>query len=352
MEGDEGSSSNYSIGQSVQERGLPRVPECYTIPPSHRASLNPDVADVPVVDLAGLQQDPAQRSIVIDNIGNACRRFGFFQITNHGISQAVLDGALSSAFDFFDLPAEEKLKYMSNNVHKPVRFGTSLKDGVDKIQFWRVFLKHYAHPLKDWVGLWPQNPPNYREKMGKYCVEVRKLAMELMGAITESLGLGPKYLTNKMEDGLQVMAVNCYPPCPQPALALGLPPHSDYSCLTIALQSSPGLEIMGNEAGTWRLVPEHQGVLQVHVGDHLEVLSNGLCKSVVHRATLNCERTRISIVSLHSLAMDEKMETAKELVDEQHPKGYKGSSFRDFLDFLSTNDIAQGRSFNKTIKLM
>ncbi|KAK9293036.1 hypothetical protein L1049_021020 [Liquidambar formosana] len=161
MEGDEGSSSNYSIGRSAQERGLPHVPECYTIPPSHRASLNPDVADVLVVDLAGLQQDPPQRSIVIDNIGNACRRFGFFQITNHGISQPVLDGALSSAFDFFDLPAEEKLKYMSNNVHTPVRYGTSLKDGVDEIQFWRVFLKHYAHPLKDWVGLWPQNPPNY-----------------------------------------------------------------------------------------------------------------------------------------------------------------------------------------------
>ncbi|KAK9291785.1 hypothetical protein L1049_019735 [Liquidambar formosana] len=120
MEGVGGSSSNYSIGQSAQERGLPLVPECYTIPPSHRASLNPDVADVPVVDLAGLRQDPAQRSVVIDNVGNACRRFGLFQITNHGISQPVLDGALSSAFDFFNLPAEEKLKFMSNNVYNPV----------------------------------------------------------------------------------------------------------------------------------------------------------------------------------------------------------------------------------------
>ncbi|XP_024043877.1 flavanone 3-dioxygenase 3-like [Citrus sinensis] len=107
------------------------------------------------------------------------------------------------------------------------------------------------------------------------------------------------------------MAVNCYPPCPQPDIAFGLPPHSDYSCLTIVLQSSEGLEFLGKEDESWRKVPN------VHVGDHLEVLSNGIYKSVVHRATLNRERIRISITSLHSLGVGVKMETAKELVDEQ-----------------------------------
>lgn len=182
--------------------------------------------------------------------------------------------------------------------------------------------------------------------MGKYCAEVRKL----MGTITESLGIGPKYLGRKMEDGMQVVAVNGYPPCPEPDMALGLPPHSDYTCLTILLQSSPGLEIFDTDDGNWKLVPDLHGALQVQIGDHFEVLSNGLYKSVVHRATLNCETTRISIASLHSLGMDDKMETAKELVDETHPKRYKESSFRDFLDFLETNDIADGKSFIDTLK--
>lgn len=95
--------------------------------------------------------------------------------------------------------------------------------------------------------------------MGRYCKEVRRLGLELMGAITESLGLSPNYLRDKLEERMQVMVVNCYPPCPNPDLALGLPPHSDYSCLTIVLQSSLGLEIMDAEAGTWRLVPELPG---------------------------------------------------------------------------------------------
>lgn len=84
------------------------------------------------------------------------------QIINHGIDQALMDKALGAADDFFHLPTNEKMKFMSSDVHKPVRYGTSIKDGVDKIQYWRVFLKHYANPLNDWILSWPENPPNYR----------------------------------------------------------------------------------------------------------------------------------------------------------------------------------------------
>lgn len=88
--------------------------------------------------------------------------FDIHKIINHGICQSLLDGALSSAFQFFDLPIEERLKLKSTDVFKPVRYATSLKDGLEKVQFWRIFLKHYAHPLKDWVESWPKNPANYR----------------------------------------------------------------------------------------------------------------------------------------------------------------------------------------------
>ncbi|KAI3705723.1 hypothetical protein L1987_75964 [Smallanthus sonchifolius] len=104
--------------------------------------------------------------------------------------------------------------------------------------------------------------------------------------------------------------------------------------------SSCGLEIKDASDGTWRLVPELHGALQVHVGDHVEVLS----KSMLHRVTINNEKTRVSIASLHSLRMHEKMSTAEELVTDENPKKYKESSFNDFLDFLSKNDIAEGNS--------
>ncbi|MCL7023384.1 hypothetical protein MKW94_027567 [Papaver nudicaule] len=84
------------------------------------------------------------------------------QIINHGISQSVLDEAIKTASNFFDLPNKYKQEFMSNDVARPVRYGTGLKDGYDVVQFWRIFLKHYAHPIEKWIEHWPSNPPDYR----------------------------------------------------------------------------------------------------------------------------------------------------------------------------------------------
>ncbi|KAK7279061.1 hypothetical protein RJT34_24105 [Clitoria ternatea] len=300
---------------SLEKKGISCVPQQYVIPTLHRPN---EYANVAVIDVAALNHASPNRSRLVQQIRDACRRLGFFQIVNHGVSGSVLDGALSVASKFFDMPTNERMKLKSNDVHKPVRYGTSLKDGIDEVKFWRVFLKHYAYPLKDWIHMWPQNPHDYREKMGRYCQEVKKLGSELMTAVIESLELDPTHLTQKIEDGMQVMAVNCYPPCPEPEVALGLPPHSDYSCLTILHQSCPGLEIMDLEDG---------------------------------RATLSRDRTRISITSLFSLGMDDKMECAQELVNDQYPKKYRESSFRDFLNFLASNDIAEGKNFIDMLKI-
>ncbi|OVA07860.1 Oxoglutarate/iron-dependent dioxygenase [Macleaya cordata] len=178
--------------------------------------------------------------------------------------------------------------------------------------------------------------------MGKFSMDVRKVAMEVMGAITESLGLGPSYKSDKLEDGMQVMTVNCYPACPQPDRVLGLPPHSDYSCITVLLQSCPGLQVIATDDDEWRLIPEIHGALQVHVGDHLEVLSNGIYKSVVHRATLNSEKNKISIASLHSLAMDEKIETAKDWWMNNIQKDTKKAALEIFLNFSPPMILLKG----------
>ncbi|CAL5404804.1 unnamed protein product [Camellia sinensis] len=233
MEGEE-SSSSFPMGATAQEKGHSYVPECYVIPTTQRPSLNPQTAEVPLIDLAGLKGSSSKRCAIVKEIRNACRRNGSFQAS-------VTSSSLASGF--FGLPAKEKVKFISNEVTRPVRYGTSLKDGAYKIQFWRVFLKHYAHPLEDFVKSWP---PYYREKMGEYMAE-RKLALEIMGAITESLGIGPAYLKHKMKEAMQVMVANSYPPCPQPSPSLGLPPHSDYSFITILPQSSCGFEILDIE---------------------------------------------------------------------------------------------------------
>lgn len=178
--------------------------------------------------------------------------------------------------------------------------------------------------------------------MGNYAKAVLLLHTKLMQVVVESLGLRSDYLQKDIEEGSQVIAVNCYPACPEPNLALGLPRHSDYGLLTIILQNQQGLEVMDmNE--NWQPVPVIEEALVVQLGDQMEVLSNGRYKSIVHRATVNSEKKRLSIASLHSLALNSKVAPAPELVDEQHPLAYNEGSFEDFLNYLSDNDILEGR---------
>ena len=69
-------------------------------------------------------------------------------------------------------------------------------------------------------------------------------------------------------------------------------------------------------------------------------MSNGRYKGTPHRAILNAQKKRLSIASLHSLAIEKKIGPAPELVDEQHPVAYKEGSFAEFLDCIAVNSVS------------
>ncbi|KAG5555820.1 hypothetical protein RHGRI_006462 [Rhododendron griersonianum] len=355
--GDEAKSSetnSFTSAVTLNQIGVAQVPRRFVLPPSERPGrslrLNPstNTTPLPVIDISSLH-NPSLRPQVIEEIHVACEELGFFQVINHGIPSTYVNDAIDTATEFFNLPSEEKMHLASADVHKPVRYGTSLNHVEDKVQFWRDFIKHYSYPISTWIHLWPSNPPSYKEKMGNYVKAVRALQKQLMEAVLQSLGLKADYLHEDFEKGSQVMVVNCYPACPEPDLALGMPPHSDYGSLTILIQSQPGLQIM-DKNNNWRPVPLIEGALVVQVGDQMEVMSNGRYKSVLHRATLNKERTRISIASLHSLALEKKVRPAPELIDDEHPLAYNEGSLKSFLDHISGNDFRKKGRYIDTLK--
>ena len=78
--GDDEENKTFPIGETPQETRSSYVPRSYEISPTNRASLNPEIADVVVIDLAELD-DPTKRPIIVKDIGNACRDTGFFQVS-------------------------------------------------------------------------------------------------------------------------------------------------------------------------------------------------------------------------------------------------------------------------------
>lgn len=68
----------------------------------------------------------------------------------------------------------------------------------------------------------------------------------------------------------QHMAINYYPPCPQPELTYGLPGHKDPNALTVLLQDQvPGLQVLSG--GKWVTVKPIPGTFVVNIGDQIQV---------------------------------------------------------------------------------
>ncbi|GAB2228530.1 hypothetical protein Droror1_Dr00022650 [Drosera rotundifolia] len=272
-----------------------KLPEKYIRPESAWPRLSEvlECENVPEIDL-GSDVEP---SSVIQQIRDACRLYGFFLVVNHGVSREMMEEMIKVGHEFFNLPLEEKMKLYSEDPLKTTRLSTSFNVKKEEVHNWRDYLRLHCWPLDNYVHEWPSNPSSFRETVSKYVQEVRGLGMRLYEAISESLGLEKGYIGRTLGDQAQHMAINYYPPCPQPELTYGLPAHTDPNALTILLQDSQvdGLQVLKD--GKWVALKPHPDAFFINIGDQLQALSNGLYKSVQHRAVVNAEKPRLSVAS-------------------------------------------------------
>lgn len=89
------------------------------------------------------------------------------QLVNHGIPSDVISSMIDVSTRFFELPFEERAKYMSSDMHAPVRYGTSFNQKKDKVFCWRDFLKLMCHPLPDVLPHWPSSPVDMRWELAQ-----------------------------------------------------------------------------------------------------------------------------------------------------------------------------------------
>lgn len=178
-----------------------------------------------------------------------------------------------------------------------------------------------------------------REDVAEYCTSVRGLVLGLLEAISESLGLQRDYIDEAIGRHGQHMALNYYPPCPQPELTYGLPGHSDPNLITVLLQDDvPGLQVLRN--GKWLPVSPIPNTFIVNVGDQMQVLSNDRYKSVLHRAVVNCDKERISIPTFYCPSPDAVIAPANDLIDEHHPAVYKKFTYDEYYQKFWNSGLA------------
>ncbi|GJY34604.1 hyoscyamine 6-dioxygenase-like protein [Tanacetum coccineum] len=300
------------------------LPENYVFPIGERpgSAEVPFCSNIPLIDLAAAQS-PRQ---TIQEIRAACQEFGFFQVINHGVSQDLIDDTMKVAKDFFNMANEEKAKFYSTDPSKSCRVSTASYHD-DKEHFWRDNLRHQCHPLNEYVHSWPEKPTNYRQVVGNYSLEVRKLSLRILELICDGLGLERGYFKEDLA-AAQMLTINHYPRCPDPDLTLGIRKHADPNLLAVLSQGNVyGLQVFKD--GQWLGVEPMPHAFVVNVGYQLQIISNGKLRSAEHRAVTNSEEDRTSIVSFIDPCQDAIIEPAKSMIDTSIPL-YRPFRYRDF----------------------
>ncbi|PON33011.1 Oxoglutarate/iron-dependent dioxygenase [Parasponia andersonii] len=332
-EADIQSTKASSIKALTESGSVTSVPSEYsfTLNPNDQADSNDPDHSIPTIDFSLLTSgSPEQRSNFLHDLRKACEDWGFFMVINHGVEESVMKGMIDECEAFFNLTDEEKKEFQgTRNALDPIKCGTSFNVAIDKVLLWRDFIKVISHPEFNS----PHKPAGFSEAALEFSKRTREVATELLKAISETLGLESDYIANAMnwDQGLQMVAANYYPACPQPDRAIGIPPHTDHGLVTLLIQNQMG-GLQVQHKGKWVNWNAMPNSIVVNLGDQMQVLTNDMYKSVWHRAVVNNTATRISIAVPHGPSVDTVVVPSPELLEREGlPPSYSGISYKDYI---------------------
>jgi hypothetical protein len=141
--------------QGLIENGVTKVPQMFYCGNSN--DLN-DVSlsdsnsklNIPIINLTGIHDDPVLRDEAVKKVLNACEKWGFFQVINHGIQIHVLDEMIKGICRFHQQDAEVRKEYYTRDLTKKVVYLSNFSLYQDQSAEWRDTLAFFwtPHPPK------------------------------------------------------------------------------------------------------------------------------------------------------------------------------------------------------------
>ncbi|KAF9605625.1 hypothetical protein IFM89_017968 [Coptis chinensis] len=167
----------------------------------------------------------------------------------------------------FEMPIEDRMPMFSEDPKQVSRLYSSIDYDNEETHYWRDVLRHPCNPVESFKHLWPSKPA--RKAAATYSMVIRDLGLLLLELIAEGLGVGSSYFEEELNK-IQLLAINHYPPCPDPSLTLGLPKHSDPNLLTLLFQGDVSRLQVLNE-GEWVAVEPLPSAFTINLCHLLQV---------------------------------------------------------------------------------
>ena len=229
-----------------------------------------------------------------EKLGASFRETGFAVITEHPLSQGLIDRAVSDTKSFFALPEQIKRSYYSEAAagqrgYTP--FGTENAKGQaahDLKEFWHTGRRLAEDsPLKAVMMETPEvsEVDGFNESTNSLYDALDQFGQDLLRAVAMHLGLEDEWFTSRVDEGNSILRLLHYPAqtsAPPPG-SVRAAAHEDINVITLLLGAEEaGLEVK-HRTGEWLAVNPPAGAIVINVGDMLQRLTNGVLPSTTHR---------------------------------------------------------------------
>ncbi|KAL7422590.1 hypothetical protein Q5752_003238 [Cryptotrichosporon argae] len=274
------------------------VPQLWSYEHVSETKEDLDWADLPTIDLAKFGTEEGKRELS-QTLLEAIRTKGFFYVINFGISQEKVDRQFALGQRFYELPLEEKLKYVPDldageyNGYRPAGRRVLAGGLRDKVEVFN---------MPKWNGHFPMDYPSLiTENQAEIEAFARSLHTHVLDPLHElialALELPPDFFVNLhryddvSEDHLRYMKYLRFTAAEQALIEAGdglqTQGHTDLGTLTLLFrQPVAALQIKDHATGAWKWARPLDGSLTVNTCDALSFLTGNYIKSTVHRVSL------------------------------------------------------------------
>lgn len=303
--------------------------------------------ELPVLDLS----QPVNLSF-LSSLSQACQEWGFFYVTNHGISRNLFSKVCTLSKHIFSLPTDSKLKvgpssclktYTPHFIASPY-FESLIVSGPD----------FFASAKRSADELFSQQNSEFSEILQEYGNKMIDLSKRIIEVLVMTLGDGcdRKFCESEFSNCHGYFrVVNYSPPKDVEERAVeGLGMHTDMSCITIVYQDETGGLQMRSKEGEWLDIPPCEDLLVVNIGDLMQAWSNGRLRSSEHRVVLKRLVNRLSLAFFWCFEDEKVILAPDEVVEEGNPRIYKSFVCLDYLKFRESNEEGKFEKIGYTVK--
>ena len=226
----------------------------------------------------------------INILSNALEDHGFFSITEHGLSNELVDKCYQLSKQFFDLKYEIKNKYSSVGSkgargYTPKGIETAVGESVpDQKEFW-----HHGPVVDDTFdqkipkNIIIEEMPEFNKYYDELYLELHKIGSRVLSVIALSLDIDKNFFTPWIEKGNSLLRSIHYPPVDSNLNPHRARAHEDINLITLLIGAEEGgLEVL-NKDGSWIKVSPSSEAIVCNIGDMMQLITDKKLKSTPHR---------------------------------------------------------------------